>query len=271
MLSYIAHKMIKGDIVLDKPFVVRILYLQLFRDTGAYEGKAVLHAHVFPRVYRSTHERALHGEKLRKKLGEIALDIGNDCGTGLRDASLEIVFSDIVQVPPGADIGTEGDAYDTADTKFLKPAEDTLIFIRIICLKCRRKEKRYLLSCRQICKESLSVIIKLTRSVDADIDAAAAGDTLAAVDLDPRPAVLLPGDTGTHCAADVNALIAAYTVIIGMYYTGLHILTIILPAILKVKLIRCVGMTHRVLIKVNVSLLITILMVYNLFVVYYSL
>ena len=60
--------------------------------------------------------------------------------------------------------------------------------------------------------------------MDTDIDTAAAGNTLASVNLDPRVTVLLRGDTGTYGTADLDTFIAAYAVVICEYNTAFHII-----------------------------------------------
>ena len=58
--------------------------------------------------------------------------------------------------------------------------------------------------------------------MNANIDTAAACNAFAAVYLDPCLSVFLNGNTGTDSAADINAFIAAYAIIVSVNYTAIN-------------------------------------------------
>ncbi len=146
MLPDITHQMLKGDIILDHPLILRLFHLELLGDTGTDKCKFILYPHLFPRINRRAHHRTLHRKKLRNQLRRIALYVSDHSRTGLRNASCKMIVMNIIQITPRRDICPERYTQNATDTRFFQPAQHRFVFLRVIRLKCRSHEQRYTFS-----------------------------------------------------------------------------------------------------------------------------
>ena len=83
VFPYIFHQMLKSHVIVDKPFVMDVFYLQFFSDTGTDKGEFICNSHLCPCVNCGTHKGTLHREELRKELRKISFNVRNEGRTGL--------------------------------------------------------------------------------------------------------------------------------------------------------------------------------------------
>ena len=219
MFFHILHQVLESDIIMDKTNVYGIIDFQFFGNTGTDKSKFIRDSHFFPGINGSAHQRALYREKLRQQLRMVFFDISHHSGTGLRDAALEAVLFNIINVTPGSNICTERNIDKTFYTKFFQTAQNPAVFFRIIGFKCRRYENGNAFALQQVFKECIGIVAPGTGLVVAGIKTGAADDTAFRIHIDAGDAafVWLCRNTGADTAADLNTLIAAYTVFIGVH------------------------------------------------------
>ena len=141
LFHHVTHQFFKCHIVLHESGIVLVLHLQFFCNTRTDKRKLIRDPHLFSRIDCRTHQRTLHREKLRDKLRNISLDIGNKSRTRLGDASVKLMLLDIIQITPCRYVRTEGNTDDMVYAHFFQATENTLIFIGIVCLE-RRSQKQ---------------------------------------------------------------------------------------------------------------------------------
>ena len=90
--------MFESDIVLNQSFVMGVFDLQLLCYTRADERKPVGYSHLFTRIYCGAHKRTLYREKLRKKLGDVSLQIRYECRAGLRYTAGKIIAETVISL-----------------------------------------------------------------------------------------------------------------------------------------------------------------------------
>ena len=146
----------------------------------------------------------------------VFFDISHHGGTGLGYAALETVLFNVVDVTPGSDIRAERNIDKTFYTKFFQTAQDPSVFFRIIGFKSRRYENGNAFPLQQVFKEGIGIVAPGTGFVIAGIKTGTAGDTAFRIYVNAGDAafVRLCGNTGADTAADLDTLIAAYTVFI---------------------------------------------------------
>ena len=214
MFPHILHQMVKGHVIGNNTLRIWIIYLTFLGNTRADKSKLVCDPHIFLCVNRATHHRAVDRKQLRNQFRYITLNVSYDCGTRLRNSSLEIILLHIIQISPGCNVRTKRNTDNVIHAELFQPAQHTLIFTWIVGFEGRCQKQGNLFPLRQICKKSLRIVIKFTGIVFTGINAGSTGNASRRVDTDPCLPVHLLCNAGPNTAAGTDALIAAYTEII---------------------------------------------------------